>query len=130
MKLMKASTCVILLISTLWAFPTMAANSSTNSISAQKTKKNKLVAGKKHSHAAKKQISSTKKNPSSLKGIKSQPESKPLEQKMIFNDQMVGGKYQVPGEGLVTVENEKPLLNLISIRTDFKDRRAKEMQRN
>jgi len=56
--------------------------------------------------------------------------SKSLEQKMIFNDRLVNGKHQVPGAGVVTVENEKPLLNLISIRTDFKDRRAKELQRD
>lgn len=56
--------------------------------------------------------------------------SKSLEQKMVFNDRLVNGKHQVPGAGIVTVENEKSLLNLISIRTDFKDRRAKELQRD
>ncbi len=54
----------------------------------------------------------------------------PVEKKLVFSDRLVKGKHQVPGEGLVTVENEKPILNLLTLRTDFKDRREKEKLRD
>jgi hypothetical protein len=53
-----------------------------------------------------------------------------LQKTLTFNEHLVRGKHQVPGEGLVTVENEKPVFNLLSIRTDFKDRRDKERKRD
>jgi len=81
-------------------------------------------------HSQKIATSTKTKVVTSKKAAKAQESKSTLEKKMIFSDQMVRGKYQVPGEGLVTVENEKPLLNLISIRSDFKDRRVKEMQRD
>lgn len=56
--------------------------------------------------------------------------AKKLEKNMSFNDRLVKGKHQIPGEGIVTVENEKPLINFLSIRSDFKDRREKERLRN
>jgi hypothetical protein len=39
-----------------------------------------------------------------------------------FNDQMVGGQYQVPMEALSVVENEKSIDDLIGVRKNFKDR--------
>ncbi len=94
--------------------------SSTSKLEQTHVKKNgKLSKIKKNSN---KQVSinksSDKKN-----------EQKKLEKNLSFNDRMVNGKHQVPGEGLVTVENEKPVFNLLSIRKDFRDRRAKEGQR-
>lgn len=56
--------------------------------------------------------------------------NKKVEQKLSFNDRMVQGKHQVPGEGIVTVENEKPVFNLLTIRNDFRDRREKEKLRD
>jgi hypothetical protein len=53
-----------------------------------------------------------------------------LEKNMSFNDRVVKGKHQVPGEGIVTIENEKPVFNLLSVRSDFSDRREKERQRD
>jgi hypothetical protein len=61
---------------------------------------------------------------------KAQATSKKLEKNISFSDRLVNGKHQVPGEGLVTVENEKPVFNLITIRSNFSDRREKERQRD
>lgn len=56
--------------------------------------------------------------------------NKKLEKSLSFNDRLVNGKHQIPGEGIITVEDEKPTFNLLSIRSDFKDRREKEKQRD
>ena len=58
------------------------------------------------------------------------PSGKPLQKSISFSDRVVKGKRQVPGEGLVTVENEKPVFNLLSVRSDFNDRRELERQRD
>lgn len=39
-----------------------------------------------------------------------------------FEGSQVGGKYHIPDEGRVSVENEKSLSGLIGPRLDFKDR--------
>ncbi len=39
-----------------------------------------------------------------------------------FDGMTVRGQYQSANEGLVTVENEKELSNLLDYRTDYKDR--------
>lgn len=39
-----------------------------------------------------------------------------------FNDQAVGGKYQLPMEALSVVENEKAIDDLIGVRKNFQDR--------
>jgi hypothetical protein len=70
----------------------------------------------------------TVKQPANKKLTK--PAGRKLEKNISFNDRVVNGKHQVPGEGLITVENEKPLINLLSLRSDFKDRRDKERQRD
>lgn len=57
-------------------------------------------------------------------------DTRKLEKNIFFSDRIVKGKHQVPGEGLVTVENEKPVFNLLSIRSEFNDRREKERQRD
>ena len=42
-----------------------------------------------------------------------------------FNDQSVGGKYQLPMEALSVVENEKAIDDLIGVRQNFQDRVAR-----
>lgn len=93
---------------------------SKNATSKSITNKNELT---KSIHKNKK-LSASK-----SKSISKVDSKKNLSHKLSFNDRMVNGKHQVPGEGLVTVENEKPVFNLLSIRSDFKDRREKEKQR-
>jgi hypothetical protein len=44
-----------------------------------------------------------------------------------FTGSDVGGKYQTPTEGLATVENEKPLIDLIQPRREFTDRLRKSV---
>jgi hypothetical protein len=44
-----------------------------------------------------------------------------------FSGTDVDGKYQVPGEALATVENEKSLMDLIEPRREFKDRLRKSV---
>ncbi|MGE0762295.1 MAG: hypothetical protein AB7N80_03345 [Bdellovibrionales bacterium] len=44
-----------------------------------------------------------------------------------FNGTEVGGKYQSAGEAVTTVENEKPLIDLIEPRREFKDRLRKSV---
>jgi hypothetical protein len=39
-----------------------------------------------------------------------------------FDDLTVHGQYQSANEGLVTVENDKELSNLLDYRTEYKDR--------
>lgn len=58
------------------------------------------------------------------------PKKKNLHTEMKFRDQLVNGKFQLPGDSSVEVENEKPVFNLLQIRTDFKDRRLKETTRD
>lgn len=47
-----------------------------------------------------------------------------------FDDQSVGGKYQLPMEALSVVENEKSIDDLIGVRKNFRDRvnRSKGMR--
>jgi hypothetical protein len=42
-----------------------------------------------------------------------------------FDGMTVHGQYQSANEGLVTVENEKELTNLLDYRSDYKDRLKK-----
>ena len=44
-----------------------------------------------------------------------------------FSGTEVGGKYQVAGEAVATVENEKPMIDLIQPRREFKDRLKKSV---
>ena len=46
-----------------------------------------------------------------------------------FSDTWVKGKYQYADEALAIVEDEKKLDDLLSVRTDFKDRLRKEFKR-
>lgn len=45
-----------------------------------------------------------------------------------FSGHEINGKYQVPGEATAVVEKEKPLLDLIEPRRDFKDRLNQQMR--
>jgi hypothetical protein len=62
--------------------------------------------------------------------IKNNEKSKSLKKEMHFSDQLVNGKFQIPGDNAVEVENEKPVFNLLQIRTDFNDRRLNETTRD
>lgn len=42
-----------------------------------------------------------------------------------FDDQAVGGKYQLPMEALSVVEDEKSIDDLIGVRKNFRDRTAR-----
>ncbi len=44
-----------------------------------------------------------------------------------FSGHEVGGKYQIPGEAITTVENEKSLIEMIEPRREFKDRLRKSV---
>lgn len=44
-----------------------------------------------------------------------------------FSGTEVGGKYQTAGEAIATVENEKPMIDLIQPRREFKDRLKKSV---
>lgn len=44
-----------------------------------------------------------------------------------FTGTDVGGKYQSAGEAIATVEKEKPLLDIIEPRREFKDRLRKSV---
>jgi hypothetical protein len=56
--------------------------------------------------------------------------SRNLRNEMNFRDQLVNGKFQIPGDSAIEVENEKPVFNLLQIRSDFNDRRLKESTRD
>lgn len=58
---------------------------------------------------------------------KAQKKSSQRQTDVRFNGSEVGGKYQVPGEALATVENEKSLIDLIEPRREFKDRLRKSV---
>ncbi|MBX7231125.1 MAG: hypothetical protein K1X29_03465 [Bdellovibrionales bacterium] len=45
-----------------------------------------------------------------------------------FSGHEINGKYQVPGEASAVVEQEKPLLDLIEPRRDFKDRLNQQLR--
>lgn len=47
-----------------------------------------------------------------------------------FNDSILRGRYQTPDEATVKVENEKALDDLLTVRTDFKDRLKKASEQN
>lgn len=47
-----------------------------------------------------------------------------------FEDQLVNGKYAYPDEAIATVEDDKLLNDLLSVRKDFKDRLKQASARN
>lgn len=73
---------------------------------------------------------STHKNTKQNKSVSSNQKAKNLKKEMHFSDQLVNGKFQLPGDSAVEVENEKPVFNLLQIRSDFNDRRLKETTRD
>ncbi|MCM2282077.1 MAG: hypothetical protein NDI61_09550 [Bdellovibrionaceae bacterium] len=48
----------------------------------------------------------------------------------VFSDARVRGRYQYADDGVVTVENEKELIDLLGVRKHFKDRLDVETTRN
>lgn len=55
--------------------------------------------------------------------------AKRLSTSMTFSGSRVGGQYQVPGEGTARVENEKPIEELLGLRTQFRDRMKQDEER-
>ncbi len=47
----------------------------------------------------------------------------------VFDDSLMSGRYQFATEGVVTVENEKGIVDLLGVRQHFKDRLALEQSR-
>lgn len=46
-----------------------------------------------------------------------------------FSGSRVGGQYQVPAEATAKIENEKPLEELLGLRTQFRDRAKQDSER-
>lgn len=59
----------------------------------------------------------------------SQETAKRLSTSMAFSGSRVGGQYQVPGEGTARIENEKPIEELLGLRTQFRDRIKQDEER-
>lgn len=55
--------------------------------------------------------------------------AKRLSTSMNFSGSRVGGQYQVPGEATARVENEKPIEELLGLRTQFRDRMKQDEER-
>lgn len=77
---------------------------------------------------------SSKSNGTKTAGLKGETGSeqiqpKNLSREVIFDGSMVNGRYHMAGEAVATVEDEKPLNDLIGLRRDFKDRLADEYSR-
>jgi hypothetical protein len=64
------------------------------------------------------------------KSAVAQAPQKNLKKEMYFKDQLVNGKFQLPGDSAIEIENEKPVFNLLQIRADFNDRRLRETTRD
>ena len=56
--------------------------------------------------------------------------AKRLSTSMRFSGSRVGGQYQVPGEATARVENEKPIEELLGLRTQFRDRMKQDEERD
>ncbi len=48
---------------------------------------------------------------------------------MAFSGSRVKGQYQVPAEATARIENEKPLEELMGLRTQFRDRMSQDEER-
>lgn len=55
--------------------------------------------------------------------------AKRLSTSMTFSGSRVGGQYQVPGEATARIENEKPIEELLGLRTQFRDRMQQDEER-
>lgn len=53
-----------------------------------------------------------------------------LSTSMAFSGSRVGGQYQVPAEATAKIENEKPIEELLGLRTQFRDRMKQDEERN
>ena len=49
---------------------------------------------------------------------------------MAFSGSRVGGQYQLPSEATAKIENEKPIEELLGLRTQFRDRMKQDEERN
>lgn len=61
--------------------------------------------------------------------LKSQLQGR-LSTKMAFTGAGVKGQYQVPAEATAQIESEKPLEELLGLRTEFRDRIKAESERD
>ena len=48
---------------------------------------------------------------------------------MQFSGSRVGGQYQIPSEATAKIENEKPIEELLGLRTQFRDRMKQDEER-
>lgn len=48
---------------------------------------------------------------------------------MSFSGSRVGGQYQIPSEATAKIENEKPIEELLGLRTQFRDRMKQDEER-
>ena len=55
---------------------------------------------------------------------------KKLSTSMRFSASRVGGQYQIPSEATARIENEKPIEELLGLRTQFRDRMKLDEERN
>lgn len=53
-----------------------------------------------------------------------------LSTQMAFSGSRVGGQYQIPSEATAKIENEKPIEELLGLRTQFRDRMKQDEERN
>lgn len=53
-----------------------------------------------------------------------------LSTSMAFNGSRVDGQYQLPSEATAKIENEKPIEELLGLRTQFRDRMKLDEERN
>lgn len=60
---------------------------------------------------------------------RTQTQSK-LSTSMAFNGSRVDGQYQLPSEATAKIENEKPIEELLGLRTQFRDRMKQDEERN
>jgi hypothetical protein len=52
-----------------------------------------------------------------------------LSTSMAFSGSRVGGQYQLPSESTAKIENEKPIEELLGLRTQFRDRMKLDEER-
>ncbi|MDX9731345.1 MAG: hypothetical protein RBT63_06200, partial [Bdellovibrionales bacterium] len=57
------------------------------------------------------------------------PRNTKLSTQMSFSGSRVGGQYQIPAEATARIENEKPIEELLGLRTQFRDRMKQDEER-
>ncbi len=86
-----------------------------------------LLASPEESSKEKVQPTKTPKG-TSKRSAQNKPKAK-LGTDFVFDDSLMSGRYQFATEGVVTVENEKGIVDLLGVRQHFKDKLAIEQTR-